>query len=174
MKKYSPSPDEVPRNPVRGFIYGIIWLVIAILTGSVFISYVVTGTSISDTTSIRVGDLIMVGPFTALVASIFCFVCAGLALGPYTTYLRATSRAQRHKLQRDAWKIQKPPTGLVLVPAIISYLGLLALMMVLVVNYSSISSLINGMNLFVSIFLLIGLFSAALTEVLVRTIRAKL
>jgi MFS family permease len=174
-KQETSRPTTLPRNPLRGFIYGTVWLGIALSMGAVLIHFISndTGSQLFETSGQRTGGFITFVPFIALVASIFCLVRGGLAIPPYRAYLRSTTPEQRRQHQKEAWKNQGPPVSLMAIFTILAYVGFFALLIAVAVNYSTITASMNGTSTFVAIIMLVGLLTAFFTELLVKIIRSK-
>lgn len=173
MQQQNSSTLKAARNPARSFIYGIVWLIIAVAIGSVLVNFIAADRSVFDTNGQRTGSFILLTPFIALSASILCFVRGGLAVSPYKKYLQATTPEQRRQIQKESWKKQGPPTVLIAIVTAIIYLGFLAMVIVFVINYATIGATINGTGTFVALTLMIGLLAGFFTELLVRAIRAR-
>lgn len=166
------SHTATPRNPVPGIIYGIIWLLIAIILGALLFSFTGNPEALSEVRGQRTVGFILFTPFIALAASIFCFVRAAAASGPYKQYLSSTTPAQRQQDEAAKWKNTDKIGGLIAV-AVIAILGWLALLVVFLVNYETITSTVESLTSFVGVFLLIGLAAGSLLRLIVRMRNAR-
>lgn len=161
------SHVAIPRNPTPGFVYGSIWLVIALTLGILLITFSTNPDALSETSGQRTAGFIVFTPFFALAASILCFVRAAAATGPYKHYLASTTPVERHTHEAARWKTVNKTGGLTAF-AVIAILGWLALLIALLVNYETIASNVRSLTSFIGVFLLFGMGAGSLLRLVVR------
>lgn len=161
------SHAAVPRNPIPGFVYGSIWLLIALILGILLLTFSGDPNALSETSGQRTAGFIVLTPFIALAASIFCFARAAAAKGPYKHYISSTTPLERQKDEAAKWKNVNNTGGLTAL-TVIAILGWLALLILLLANYETITSNIRSLTSFIGVFLLFGLGAGSLLRLVVR------
>lgn len=173
MNPEAPIKSTIARNPLRDFLYGTAWLVVALAVGSVLIYFTAAGPSLSDAEGQRTVGFIITVPFIALAISIFCFIRGGLAVSAYKSYINSTTPEQRLQHQKNVWKNQGPPVGLLIAFTGTTYLSFIILLILLVVHNKLIFSTAESLGSFLGILILVGIVASALTELTVKILRVK-